>query len=79
MRQIRYRGSGTGLRLNGDDDTTALDVGGSQAPSAPLHLYVQQSEYQKAGIDLVPAEVALLMEQCAIYLARHHGVKQDPK
>lgn len=74
MLKVTYRGPGTGLRLDDPASTAAIDVGGSHAKTAPLHLYVQGKDAKSAGIDLDPAGVVLLIEECAHYLARRHGV-----
>lgn len=78
--EITYRGPGTGLRLDGKDGT-ALDVGGNHGRNAPMTIYVQEEQGvaglrpgKGATIALDPHEVVLLIEQCAHYLARHHGV-----
>lgn len=77
--KVVYRGPGTGLRLEDHDDSRhCIDVGGSTALTAPLHLYVGDGKDRDgAGIDLMPADVALLVEQLGSYLARHHGVPEE--
>jgi hypothetical protein len=73
MRQITYRGPGTGLRLDGDDGS-AMDVGGSHAPTAPMHLWLKGPDGKDVGMDLDQAEVVLLIEECAHFLARRSGL-----
>jgi len=80
MRRIVYRGSGTGLRLEDDgegDKQKALDIHGSHAKGAPMHLWLSDGKGANAGADFEPAEVVLIMEQCAYYLARTLGVPEQ--
>lgn len=80
MRTITFRGPGSGLRLDGNDGDV-LDVGSSYVPGAPMTLFVGTQRGagwpRAASINLDPAEVSLLMEECARYLACTHGVPTE--
>lgn len=83
MKRIRYRGDGTGLRLEHPDDPwQCLDITGSRAQDAPMQLTVcdrareDGSGGEGATIALEPADVVLVIEACSHYLARHFAVPE---
>lgn len=75
MMKVVYRGMGTGLRLEGfHGDVLDCHGGGPGGKGTLMSLYVS-THAGGASIRLDAADVALLAEYCAQYLAREVGVR----